>query len=454
MIRNLLKGLAYLALAALPLGLLAQGTITPPGTGGGGGGSGTVTHTAGALTANLPVFGNAGNDIKVGTISGNTTQLVSTTGTLTAGNCVKIDAAGNFVDNGATCAGGGGVAGTTADVQFNGGSGFAADTGLFTYNSSTHTLASRLFSGAYFDIRAAKTAAYTLTATDSLVTGDTSGGTFTLTLPTAVGISGRQYTLKKIDSSTTALTVGTTSAQTIDGAATQSLIAQGCVITVESNGANWDVKSGTCPGFADPGADKLVYFNNTTKLLAAATAVPTNTTLVLPIPFTFLAGVCQNATASGGFSTPVSNPATFACVTGTNTQQAVAQFAAASNLSMQGHFPLPSDMTGAIDFSDTWYGSPTTGAVVWQVATACVDAGATGDPSFNTASTVTSTVAGTTNQFVHASITGVTITGCSASKEFYWKISRNAGTGSDTMSGTANLVSFSFIVRRTVTVGS
>ena len=142
-----------------------------------------------------------------------------------------------------------------------------------------------------------------------------------------------------------------------------------------------------------------------------------------------------------------------ACITGSHTQQGVAQYAAASDLSVQGHFPLPSDQSGTIDFSDTWYGSPTTGVVVWTVSTICVDAGATGDPAFNTASTVSSTVAGTTNQFVHAAITGVTITGCGPSKEFYFKVERNAGSGSDTMSGTANLVSFSFIIRRTVTIG-
>lgn len=43
-----------------------------------GGGSGTVTHTAGALTLDLPVFGNGGDDIKVGTKSGTGTELPTT----------------------------------------------------------------------------------------------------------------------------------------------------------------------------------------------------------------------------------------------------------------------------------------------------------------------------------------------------------------------------------------
>jgi hypothetical protein len=86
---------------------------------------------------------------------------------------------------------------------------------------------------------AAKTAAYTVTAADSLITGDATSAAFTITLPTAVGITGRQYTIKKVDSSGNAVTVGTTSSQTIDGAATDALGAQWKYVTVVSNGSNW-----------------------------------------------------------------------------------------------------------------------------------------------------------------------------------------------------------------------
>lgn len=88
---------------------------------------------------------------------------------------------------------------------------------------------------------ATKTAAYTITATDSTILADATGGAFTVTLPTAVGITGRLYTVKKIDSSGNVVTVGTTSSQTIDPATTYALSTQWAAVRVVSNGANWFV---------------------------------------------------------------------------------------------------------------------------------------------------------------------------------------------------------------------
>lgn len=83
----------------------------------------------------------------------------------------------------------------------------------------------------------AKTALYTITSSDSVV--DCTSGTFTVTLPTAVGITGRQYIVK--NSGAGVITLATTSAQTIDGGATASLAVQYVSITVISDGANWKV---------------------------------------------------------------------------------------------------------------------------------------------------------------------------------------------------------------------
>lgn len=58
-----------------------------------------------ALTANLPVIGGgAGTAPSVGTRSGNTTAFVTTTGSQTSNDCVKIDASGNHVASGSGCA--------------------------------------------------------------------------------------------------------------------------------------------------------------------------------------------------------------------------------------------------------------------------------------------------------------------------------------------------------------
>jgi hypothetical protein len=83
----------------------------------------------------------------------------------------------------------------------------------------------------------AQTGTYGIATTDDIV--DCTSGTFTATLPTAVGVKGKQYTIK--NSGTGVITVATTSAQTIDGASTQTIGTQYAAITVISDGANWKI---------------------------------------------------------------------------------------------------------------------------------------------------------------------------------------------------------------------
>lgn len=64
------------------------------------------------------------------------------------------------------------------------------------------------------------------------------GSTATVTLPTAVGITGRIIRVKNLTTNT--VTVNTTSSQTMDGAATKTL-SQYSIIDVQSNGTNWDI---------------------------------------------------------------------------------------------------------------------------------------------------------------------------------------------------------------------
>jgi hypothetical protein len=82
----------------------------------------------------------------------------------------------------------------------------------------------------------AKTANYTLTGSDRLI--NCTSGTFTLTLPTAVGSTGRVYDLKNTGSGV--ITLNTTSSQTIDANASGALtLNQWDNLTVVSDGANW-----------------------------------------------------------------------------------------------------------------------------------------------------------------------------------------------------------------------
>lgn len=94
--------------------------------------------------------------------------------------------------------------------------------------------------GSFATAYVAKTANYTIVATDNTI--DATSGTFTLTLPTAVGCTGRIYTLN--NKGTGVVTINTTSSQTIDGNASGALsIAQNKNYTVKSDGANWIIIS-------------------------------------------------------------------------------------------------------------------------------------------------------------------------------------------------------------------
>ena len=82
-----------------------------------------------------------------------------------------------------------------------------------------------------------KVANYTLTETDYIVTVSTATS-FTITLPTAVGITGRRYIIKALNMSGS-VTIGTTSSQTIDGLTTRTLNVAYRAMEVVSDGSNW-----------------------------------------------------------------------------------------------------------------------------------------------------------------------------------------------------------------------
>ena len=82
----------------------------------------------------------------------------------------------------------------------------------------------------------AGTGNYTITESDYLV--NVTSGSPTITLPTAVGIQGREYCIK--NSGTGSVTLDGDGSETIDGTATK-IFSQYTSITVVSDGANWIV---------------------------------------------------------------------------------------------------------------------------------------------------------------------------------------------------------------------
>ena len=168
------------------------------------------------------------------------------------------------------------------------------------------------------------------------------------------------------------------------------------------------------------------------------------------------AAICQNATAVSEWSTPTSNPAVFACVTGSNTQRGVADFAdGANSLSIQYKMQLPSDwstVNGGIDLTLFWHSSVTTNNVLWQSQTICVADDETADPAFNTADVFTADAAkGTTLELNTATDLAITVTGCAAGEMLYLKIFRDPANGSDTHAGTARLEGVEITYKRLLT---
>ena len=86
-----------------------------------------------------------------------------------------------------------------------------------------------------------KSANYTATTSDFAILVDASGGAITITLPTAVGNTGRMYNIKKTDSSTNAVIIDGNGAETIDGDVTKTITDQYVSLTIISDGNNWSI---------------------------------------------------------------------------------------------------------------------------------------------------------------------------------------------------------------------
>jgi hypothetical protein len=82
-----------------------------------------------------------------------------------------------------------------------------------------------------------------LDLTYSTVLVNAAGGPVGITLPTAVGISGKRYYFKKIEASLNVVTIVPQGVQTIDGVPNYTLILLNDFVTIISDGTNWQVQS-------------------------------------------------------------------------------------------------------------------------------------------------------------------------------------------------------------------
>lgn len=91
----------------------------------------------------------------------------------------------------------------------------------------------------------AQSSSYALTPNDQTVIFTTGSSSLTATFPTAIGVSGKRYTIKKGDSTSGTIVLRTTSSQTIDGNSDGSLFINTVneALEVESDGSNWTIIS-------------------------------------------------------------------------------------------------------------------------------------------------------------------------------------------------------------------
>ena len=83
------------------------------------------------------------------------------------------------------------------------------------------------------------TADYTILVTDAIILANATTGQITITLPTAVGIAGRVYMIKKTDTTTYKVIIEGNGTETINDELNQELCFEGDAPQLFSDGADW-----------------------------------------------------------------------------------------------------------------------------------------------------------------------------------------------------------------------
>lgn len=84
-----------------------------------------------------------------------------------------------------------------------------------------------------------KTANFTLTTDNDVIIADATSGSFTLTLPTAVGNTGKVFYFHIITTNSNTVTIDGNSSETIDGALTQVINGTNTSISIVSENVGW-----------------------------------------------------------------------------------------------------------------------------------------------------------------------------------------------------------------------
>ncbi len=195
--------------------------------------SGAVANTT-TITAGTGLNGGGNLASNVTINLANTSVTAGTYGSNTQVAQITIDAQGRVTSasNVAITGGGGGSGGNVVTA-------IATITSGTEIGWSNNSAAILSWENNSSQIIAWANAQYAVSANNATILINHPSAPFGVVLPTAASLTGQQYKIKKIDSSANAVTVSTTSSQTIDNALTYPLSSQYQSVTLQSDGSNW-----------------------------------------------------------------------------------------------------------------------------------------------------------------------------------------------------------------------
>ncbi|GEM_PF-6544922 len=112
-------------------------------------------------------------------------------------------------------------------------------------NNDTNPVTSTLYlNGSFGTAITTKVATYTPTVNDHTILYDATAGAITSTLPSAVGIGGREYVLKRINGGSNTVTLNANGSEKIDGVGSITLSAQNKYTKLQSDNIGWQIVGG------------------------------------------------------------------------------------------------------------------------------------------------------------------------------------------------------------------
>jgi hypothetical protein len=232
------SGTAPLNLNLAAKALTGSVAITPANAGGAVALQSATPGTAQTGNANLSGAVVAGGFS--GPLTGNVTGNVTGSSGSTTGNAGTASA---LAATPTLCSSGSAPSGVLANGNATGCAAYLPSSTTYAGSSSVGGAAtsSLTTSGANWTVRSC-TGSCTLVASDSVAEIDASGGAATVTLPTASTVPGRQYKIKKTDSSVNVVTIAAAAGDTISGLSSVGLRPQQYVTKDlwSSGGTTWD----------------------------------------------------------------------------------------------------------------------------------------------------------------------------------------------------------------------